>query len=600
MKLSRLSSLINARTMKLISLFYIQIIFQSFFLSTMIIIPTVHARMGLMNKLRILALLSLVKKIDVVPFPLPLPIPIHIHGKDEIVFMNPISTNSRPSYSSGNGKEMYSYSASELSPVSISPNNGQYLRYGDRISANNRPALGDHPGHTTYRMRKAFRNRQPPQWYKDINDKNRDKKTTTAKSIDQSSTIAQDPKSDNVNLKDIKIIFIPIKNLQQNQQQNANRSIETSIIESDMKQLTDEIRDQLNLNNNQTNNDNSVTLNSTTGTTIPTTSTVLMNSTETEAPISTEELKVTSPKSIDVDELLIDDYGDYDRRQLPPSSPQNMVDNQYTVEPQLAPSIDQTSKSESETFIKKDVTKIRRPTPNYEVIPPPTTTATPTYQASSAPFPIPSLESEWLKQNSYVPRARYYKAPELKILHHLKPYQDEQYEQSSNNIPPSSLQSQSLPQSPSITNQWSSVRPQNEPSHPIQFLYSVSHANNVPMHSLTPTSQSSSSYNFNPLTSQRPHLQPLQIQSSMSQFHRYPIAENFGLDAFNHQQQQQYRRRPLMVSRKHPVIINNNSNDIEKWPITSSWTQHLQPSSSSPSSSSSSSLLSRFSKRLWG
>lgn len=75
MKLSRLSSLINARTMKLISLFYIQIIFQSFFLSTMIIIPTVHARMGLMNKLRILALLSLVKKIDVVPFPLPLPIP---------------------------------------------------------------------------------------------------------------------------------------------------------------------------------------------------------------------------------------------------------------------------------------------------------------------------------------------------------------------------------------------------------------------------------------------------------------------------------------------------------------------------------------------
>lgn len=61
--------------MPFILLFYIQIIFQLFFIQTMIIIPTVHARMGLMNKLRILALLSLVKKIDVVPFPFPIPIP---------------------------------------------------------------------------------------------------------------------------------------------------------------------------------------------------------------------------------------------------------------------------------------------------------------------------------------------------------------------------------------------------------------------------------------------------------------------------------------------------------------------------------------------
>ena len=56
---------------------------------------------------------------------------------------------------------------------------------------------------------------------------------------------------------------------------------------------------------------------------------------------------------------------------------------------------------------------------------------------------------------------------------------------------------------------------------------------------------SSASLNYNSLTLQRPHIQPLQIQSSMSQFHRYPIAENFGLDAFNHQQQVHLQQQQL-------------------------------------------------------
>ncbi|XP_046913554.2 uncharacterized protein LOC124494434 [Dermatophagoides farinae] len=628
MKLSSLSLFINSRTMPFILLFYIQIIFQLFFIQTMIIIPTVHARMGLMNKLRILALLSLVKKIDVVPFPFPIPIPIHIDGKEEIVFMNSMPSNghlSQPSYStsslSSSSSSGYGYSASELSPVSISPNNGNHLRYGDRISTNNRPALGNHPGQTTtYRMRKEFRHRQPPQWYREIN-KNQNKQTTDAKSLDQSSstTIVQDPNADNVNLKDIKIIFIPIKNLQQqmNQQQNGNPNTETMIIESDMKQLTDEIKEQLKSNNNQPktiidkpNTDNRTTMDpSTTVTTMPpTTSTVSVNKTETEAPIITDKQIVSSPKSIDAEEIMIDDHDDdYERRQLPPSSSsssKNVVENQYTVD---APSIDKTSKPE--TFTK--FVRMNQPTTPtiYQLPPPPPTTETPTYQASSAPFPIPSLESEWLKQNSYVPRARYYKAPELKILHHLKSNQDEQHHQY---LPPSS-HSSSLPQPPSITNQWSSSGPQTDPSHPIQFLYSVSHANNVPVPSFptispsSPSSSSSASLNYNSLTLQRPHIQPLQIQSSMARFHRYPIVDNFGLEAFHRhrhqqQQQQQYRRRPLMMSQRHPLIIKNNAiDDIQQWPITSTWTQRMQPSSSSSStSSSSSSLLSRFSKRLWG
>ncbi|OTF81203.1 hypothetical protein BLA29_008278, partial [Euroglyphus maynei] len=325
-----------------------------------------------------------------------------------------------------------------------------------------------------------------------------------------------DPNSENVNLKDIKIIFIPIKNLQQNTNQSNNQ--ETPLIESDMKQLTDEIKEQLQLtNSNQPkmfndNGDHWAILNSTIPTT--TTSTVSMNSTEqTEAPIMTEKLFVTSPKSTDVDEIMIDDYDDYGSQQQQPSSSssKNLEENHYTVEPQLAPSIGQTSKPEN--FTKKEVIRTRwpstKPPPSYK--PPSTTTTVTPSSLSSAPFPIPSLESEWLKQNSYVPRARYYKAPELKILHHMKPFQDDkQYQQMSKNI---------LPQrtSQSITNQWSPIGSQNEqPSHPIQFLYSVSHANNVPLQSIQQQQQQSSTFNFNPLTlsQPRPYIQPLQMQSS--------------------------------------------------------------------------------------
>lgn len=174
-------------------------------------------------------------------------------------------------YSTGNGNNggYYSAHASELSPVTV-PNYPISLRYGDRISANHRP---------TYNIRK-FRNRpipksglSDPKTAQPISENNSIYKQNSAPLEIQppiSTTVAplsiqstaglnstfentttpstinadnQDNNLDNVNLKDIKIIFIPIKSL-------AAKKNENNEMVSDMKKFSDELSNQLNSNEN--------------------------------------------------------------------------------------------------------------------------------------------------------------------------------------------------------------------------------------------------------------------------------------------------------------------------------------------------------------
>lgn len=100
-------------------------------------------------------------------------------------------------------------------------------------------------------------------------------------------------------------------------------------------------------------------------------------------------------------------------------------------------------------------------------------------------FEIPSLQDLWLKQNQYVPRASYYRAPKLKVYHHLKtqpPYYDDDNHYPYGRQANSANHASNYNSKPiySAGNQWlrtSNTMPVHNANN-VQFLYTITHNDN--------------------------------------------------------------------------------------------------------------------------
>ncbi|UXI20558.1 hypothetical protein NH340_JMT06501 [Sarcoptes scabiei] len=590
------------KRLAILSLLSYLIVVQCFLQS--IIINTADARMGLMAKLKIFALLALAKKVHVVPFPFPVPIPIHIQDKEEYIYLDsmpqlmsyrpyhpPMSPYypkvSRPNYYR---RPSIGYSASESVSISVPPEHIP-LRYGDRISSSKSPSplstptlMGRPRDSSLYKMRKVVRTRpKEPESSMDLPLDSHHK---------QNQLDAEKSDNKRVNLKDIKIIFIPVKNLAG--QQEKNNQAANPAIDTDMEQLGKEITKQINEENREQSNP------------APSGSDDSLKSEKNDSILESDDQPlIDSPRHyhhddssnetlVEINEYTVDDIETSDQSSLDDHR-QAQNHHQSKANVQVQPSdLEQYLASIRTTEVP--TTEIQPttppPTPSSPISTPtslpPSSPQTisfaslPPFSQSSMDDNLSSLQAKWLRQNSEVPRASYYRAPELKVMHKLKTSPEEQQKQEHWNQPrtiPSDYkiinkhQSMHLPLirnemiSNFGSNSWTPFH--NEPksfginhqdhlhsSRPqqIQFLYSVQHQ--------SPSSSPSSTLTTTSISNQLPN--------------EYPIIENFGLDSFRkfHLTQQQ----PPYLPRKPQHSLSSSSSQqsysyVPAGPITTKWLQ---------------------------